>query len=59
MEWTYSDDLRKAMYKPTCELIEHLEGHKEKLDMDSFAKFELLKAEVRIWEEQQRRDKAQ
>jgi hypothetical protein len=52
------DDLRKVLYKPTCELIEHLEEHKENLDMESFARLEMLKAEVRIWEEQQRRDKA-
>lgn len=55
---SYKDDLRKALYKPTIELIEKLDERKDLLSMDDFTKLELLKAEVRIWEEGQRRLKA-
>lgn len=55
---SYKDDLRQALYKPTMELIERLDMHKDQLSMDDFTKLELLKAEVRIWEERQRRLKA-
>jgi hypothetical protein len=55
MQGQYKDDLRRALYKPTIELIEQLDKNREALNMDEFAKLEFLKAEVRIWEEQQRR----
>lgn len=55
---SYKDDLRQALYKPTIELIEQLDRRKDLLSMDDFTKLELLKAEVRIWEEGQRRLKA-
>jgi hypothetical protein len=51
----YKDDLRKALYKPTMELIEQLDLRRDSLSMDEFTKLEFLKAEVRIWEEEQRR----
>ena len=51
----YKDDLRKALYKPTLELIEKLDEVRNELSMDEFAKLQFLKAEVLIWEEQQRR----
>jgi len=55
MQGHFKDDLRRALYKPTIELIEQLDKNREALNMDEFAKLEFLKAEVRIWEEQQRR----
>jgi molybdopterin synthase catalytic subunit len=49
----YKDDLRKELYKPTRDLIEKLDKHR-----DEISKLEFLKAEVRIWEEKQRRQQA-
>lgn len=51
----FKDDLRKELYKPTRDLIEKLDKHRDELSMDEISKLEFLKAEVRIWEEQQRR----
>jgi hypothetical protein len=54
----YKDDLRKELYKPTRDLIEKLDKHRDELSMDEISKLEFLKAEVRIWEEKQRRQQA-
>jgi hypothetical protein len=54
----WADDLRRAVYKPTLELIEKLDDHRHMLSMEEYAKLEYLKAEVRIWEERDRRKRA-